>query len=450
MNRREFSSAVVAGGVLGLSAPLAGQDHPTALVVGAGMAGLAAARTLADNGVSVVVLEARKRIGGRVWTDRSLGLPLDFGASWIHGVRGNPITEIVDSLGIATRPTDYDDVALHDVDGTRLGSGRMEADYALWAEALARAEAVAEGAGRDLAIGDALDRALAGESLSPAERRALDFQRTALVVTSGADLDRLSLLYAEDDEAFGGGDRLFPDGYDQVIKALARGLDIRTGHRVSGITAGAGSVEVATDQGTFEAEGVIVTLPLGVLKAGSVSISPAPDSDRMEAVNGLAMGVLDKLALVFPDKFWNDNEFIGYMSDQAGHYPEFLNWHHYTSQPVLLGFTGGAFSRALESGSDAEAAAGAMKVLRRIYGHQVPEPTGFKLARWWNDPLAGGSYSHVPVGATSEYFDVLARPMADGRIRFAGEATHRDYRGTVHGAYLSGVREAQKAIRALS
>ena len=87
------------------------------LVLGAGIAGLAAARALVDDGWNVIVLEARNRIGGRVWTENSLGLPLDLGASWIHGVKGNPITKVAKQFGVQTVPTDYDNAMMYDFDG---------------------------------------------------------------------------------------------------------------------------------------------------------------------------------------------------------------------------------------------------------------------------------------------------------------------------------------------
>ncbi len=449
MKRRSFLSATAAAALLSGRRLAAAERRATALVVGAGMAGIAAARTLAAQGASVIVLEARSRLGGRVWTDRSLGLPLDFGASWIHGIDGNPITGLAAELSVATRPTDYDDVAVYDFDGSRVGESTLAEIAAAWDEVMGEVEAYGGELGEGASIGQAVAASLAGETLSADERRALGYVRSAMVVTAGAELEELSLRYSDDDDGFGGGDRLFPGGYDQIVTALARGLDVRLEHRVAEIRYAADGVGVVTDRGAFSAEGVIVTVPLGVLKAGSVRFSPPLPESKREAIEGLGMGVLNKLALKFPAKFWDDREFIGHMGESAGDYPQFLNWHHYAGQPVLLGFTGGDFARRLEQRSDADAAAGALAVLRRIYGAAVSEPTGVKLARWASDPLAGGSYSHVRPGASSALYDVLAEPLSDGRVRFAGEATSRAYRGTVHGAYLSGVREAARALQDL-
>jgi monoamine oxidase len=111
--------------------------------------------------------------------------------------------------------------------------------------------------------------------------------------------------------------------------------------------------------------------------------------------------------------------------------------------PILMAFTGGNFARSTEILSDEDVADGAMGVLRKMFGSSIPEPQDGVRARWGRDPFAFGSYSHIPVGATPRDYDTLAEPVGD-RLYFAGEATNRRYPATVHGAFLSGVREANR------
>ncbi len=413
------------------------------LVVGAGVAGLAAARELARRGFEVTVLEARERIGGRIWTDRSLGAAVDLGASWVQGTRGNPIAALARELGAETRVTDYEDLYLYDRDG-RPVPDRLVAEYAEEFEALMAEVAAAAGSGEDMAIARGLERALGGERLDPEERRLLAWFMASLEVEAGADLEELSLRFAGDDEEFGGDDALFPRGYDQIVHGLARGLDVRTGAAVRRVELGRTGVRVVTSGETLAADGALLTLPLGVLQSGRVEFSPPLPGWKREALRQLAMGVLDKVALGFPEPFWpTDRHFLGHVAERQGHFPVFLDLHRHLARPILVAFLGGSPARALEDRSDGQVVDQAMAVLRRLYGPRVPEPTGFVRTRWGRDPWAGGSYSHVPVGGTSAAYEVLARPL-DDRLFFAGEATSREYRGTVHGAFLSGLREAER------
>lgn len=447
IDRRRFLLALAAVGLGVPGAPRAA-GGTRVIVVGAGMAGIAAARRLAEGGVPTTVLEARDRIGGRIWTHRGLGTALDLGASWIHGVIGNPITRLARDLGVATRPTDYDDVAIYDADGSEVGMLRQLELDAEFAMLTSEVESLSESLPSDVSIGSAVRRVLAGERLSASDRRALDYLLQQLVVTSGADLDRLSLWYADEGEGFDGGDRLFPDGYDQIVSGLARGLDVRTGHVVENVAHGPRGVRVVTRRGAFEAEAAIVTLPLGVLRSGSVAFEPGLPAVQRDAARRLGFGVLNKVALRFPRCFWaKDRHFLGYMSSRAGEYPTFMNWHRHSGEPVLMAFTGGRFARELEGRDDAQIAGEAMGILRRIHGAATPDPVGMLVSRWASDRHAGGSYSHLPVGVSGIEHDVLAAPLPGGRVRFAGEATNRAFAGTVHGAYLSGVREAEALLR---
>jgi monoamine oxidase len=117
--------------------------------------------------------------------------------------------------------------------------------------------------------------------------------------------------------------------------------------------------------------------------------------------------------------------------------------------PIFFGFTAGAQARRFERLDLATISAATMSSLRNVFGSSIPEPEAVMQTHWRSDPYSYGSYSFVSLGAKTEYYDTLARPI-DNRVFFAGEATHRRYPGTVHGAYLSGIREANRVVRSFS
>lgn len=453
LRRRELLRLSLMGTAMTALWPLTGRsaralEGTRAIVIGAGMAGLAAASRLQSHGATVTVLEARDRVGGRIFTSRALGFPVDLGASWIHGTYGNPVKQLAREAVAVTHKTGYDDVVLYDVGGRPLTGGNAEyiSEGLEWL--MGELESYAESRSSDISIGAAVSTIMAGETLSPDERRAFDYAVQSLVVTSGAELDELSLFYVDADEGFGGDDELFLEGYDQIVQHVLRGLDIKTGQVVTGISYSDDGVRVTTSGGEMEADGVVVTVPLGVLKAGNIRFDPPLPAAKLGAIQRLGMGTLNKVALNFPRVFWDeDHEFIGYLSETYGEFPRFLNWAAYTGQPALMGFTGGNFARDMEKRSDETIAGQCHLILKRIYGPSTPEPTAVQVARWSGDPFAGGSYSHIPAGATPEDYDRMAEPVGDGRVLFAGEATIRDYPATVHGAWLSGLREGDRAAK---
>ncbi len=417
------------------------------IVIGAGMAGLAAARELRANGFGAVVLEGRERVGGRIHTDRSLGPAIDRGASWIHGLDKNPITKLADQFGVTTARTNYLNADLYDTDGRTVGDAKVGKGDDAFATLLKRAKKIGADFDRDISVADALHRAIEETAPSAAQQHIFQWFIADTEVDYAAGLDEISIQAFNEDNGFGGGDALFPGGYDQIVRGLAMGLDIRVNTAVSRIAYGDDGVRVTTDRGDFSADYAIVTVPLGVLKAGAIAFAPALPERKQEAIRNMAMGVLNKVALAFPRAFWpTEDDFINYIGATPGEWPEFVNLAHYTGDPILIALTGGAFARSLESRADAEIAADAARVLRTLFKTTAPEPTGVLVTRWSRDPFAFGSYSHLPVGATVDDYAALARPVGD-QLFFAGEATVGDYPATVQGAFLSGIRAAGRIAK---
>ncbi len=421
------------------------------IVVGAGIAGLAAARTLADRGQDVVVLEARDRIGGRIWTSTQWAdVPVDLGASWIHGVDGNPITELARKAGARTVATSLDS-------GTEYGTDGEEVDKATaaaiehWrtqiAEALTDAQEEDDDEARDASLRAVAQRAVNWPALSGRDKALVDSLLNDYEHEYSGSVDDLSSLYFDDGDKIRGKDVLFPSGYGAITDYLARGLTVHTGQVVENIDWNDSGVTVvtATATATFDGDHVVVTLPLGVLQSGAVEFGPGLPADKTTAIGKLGMGVLDKCYLRFPTEFWADTDWLNYVPslDKAGRWGQWINYARAADQPILLGFNAADFGRTSETWSDTDLVASAMATLRTIYGPDIPAPIDYQITRWSTDPYAHGSYSFNKVGSTPQMRDHLAADI-DDRVHFAGEATNRTSFGTVHGAYNSGLRAAKE------
>lgn len=412
----------------------------TAIVVGAGISGLAAAKQLKQRGFAVVVLEAQERVGGRLRTDRSLGVAFDEGASWIHGPKGNPITNLAAQSGANTFLTDDNQVVVYDVNG---------APYA--DSALTSAESQFDNAVRAVQNSGALTQSFETvfNALYPGKSadRLWKYMLSAyLEFDTGADISELSSKYFDDDETFRGDDVIITNGYDKITDYLAQGLDVRLNASVSAIDYTAPRVEVATNAGVFTGDYVVVSVPLGVLKKNAISFTPSLPTDKTNAIAKINTGNVNKFLLVWNAPFWDVNmQYIGYTPEVKGKFNYFLNLRKFTSANALMTFALGNYATVSESMSNSEMIYEIMQHLRAIYGGNIPDPIHFLRTKWGQNVNAFGAYSYATNGATTAEFDTLAKEVSH-KIFFAGEHTHRAYRGTVHGAYLSGLREAQKII----
>lgn len=419
------------------------------LVVGAGMAGLAAAAQLTQQGYQVQVLEARPRIGGRLWTSQQWpDLPVDMGASWIHGIEGNPITALADAAG-ATRLTTYYEKSGFYAKGevtaaqeAELAVLRKQVKQTIAAFQRQQEDAEERGKDRDLSVRQVIEQAFG--PLPAAKQRQLDFALSAEYEQEyGADSELLSARWFDAAEEFGGDDQLFAKGYQTLLDFIAQGLSIKTSCTVHQVQQTADGVTLKTSQGEFAADAVIVTVPLGVLKAGAIAFEPPLPEACRDAIAALNMGLLNKCYLRFERPFWDpEQDWLEFQGETRGEFSEWLSLTRVTGKPVLLGFNAAQSAHALEALSDSAMVDRALASLSTMLARPVPKPTSYQITRWAKDPLAFGSYSYTPLGATPTHRDDLAAPI--GALVFAGEACSREYFGTVHGAYLSGVAAASK------
>lgn len=405
------------------------------IVVGAGVAGLVAARALHDSGAAVVVLEARERIGGRLYTDHSLGAPIDLGASWIHGIDGNPLALFAAARGLELVPTRFESSRLFDERGTVVDAAAAESRYAELLEAAVGA------LGSDEA-GPSLDAAL-GAAIG--DDPAMRWLHTRTAMIGAADPDVLSIRTALEDGSMEGDQVILRAGYSALAERLAEGLEVRRGVVVTQIEHGAEGVTLRTSGGTFEADRVLLTVPLGVLKSGMIAIDPPLPPRWLGAISRLGMGLLDRVVMRFAEAFWGDVEFLARARSSLEVGTSFWSLVPYTGQPLLEAFTAGRAALAMELGPDSAAVAQAREALAGMLGMDVPSPLTVVVSRWQADPFSRGAYSYLAAGASASDHDQLAEPPFE-RLMLAGEATHRKWAGTVHGAWLSGQRAASQLL----
>ncbi len=405
-------------------------------ILGAGMAGLAAARGLLLEGRSVTLIEARDRIGGRAWTaPGSLGLPWDRGAAWLHAAANNPLTPVVQHLGFelseeAARPGLY-------LDGDE-ATPRQVAHVEAAMDALARrAEAAAE-AGRDSSV------AVAAASV-PASRWRDIAAAVMGPLEHGVALTDLSATdwYAQPDNAE---EALLPAGLGTATAAFGQGLPVRLRTPAHGVGWGTDGVTVRTSAGDLEARAAILTVPTPVLASGLRFDPPLPGWKRA-AIAALPLGAVEKVALRF------DRDIFGLP-------PNSTAVLHEPGEPVidvLVRPFGSDTAVALIGGSDARALArqaaedriGWLRAyFRRFLGRAVDDAfVAGDSTDWLGDLWAGGAYSARRPGQGGARA-ALARPLAD-RLFFAGEACDDVWPTQLPGAYRSGLRAASAVSRAL-
>ncbi len=413
-------------------------DGKPVLVVGAGMAGLGAARRLADAGWPVRVIEARDRVGGRVCTNRDWGAPLDMGASWIHGTTDNPLAALAQQARMQTLPADYESAKMT-VDP---GLPPMHYDEDTWRRFVEQARDRVDGG----TLAAAVDGQATREELSEAERLQLDFYLTTEIVQEyAADADQLSATTLDEGDYTTGAQVILPGGYDALPRLLADGLEIVMNTTVSGVVRQGDSVSVRAGGRSFDGSAAIVTVPLGILKSGAIAFDPPLPAGHADAVNALGFGVLSKSYFRFERRTWeSEGAFHAFRGSDPGLWAQWFTLP-IDAGPIVLAFNAGHVGRSVESSSPDDVMAGALPIARQLFGD---DPLEVRTSSWTVDPFALGAYSFHAAGSGLDDRRRLQEPIGD-RLFLAGEAVGVDNPATAHGALLSGQHAADELMRRL-
>lgn len=415
------------------------------IIVGAGVSGLTCARRLADAGIDVVVIEARDRVGGRTWTSQVGGCWVDLGGSFLHDRETNPVIPYLRSIGVAVRNDGPWGLGGAVADGEGWVPGHLASTVVTAGDDFDRGEAANALGVEETPWSRGVDWYLADRMI---EGRAAELVGQLLMWLSGGldigahpDLISLHGSAAYED---GGGNALPDGGYRRLVDHLAEGLDIRLSSPVTGVRH-RDTVVVTTLSGALTADAAVITAPLGVLKAGTISFDPPLPLSHTTALDRLAMAGLEKVILRFDTRWWTEGIARVIHLTPNRMFPAWYDASPSAGAPTLMGFHNPALADpSLSSVAGPERVSLALASLRRLFD-RVPEPVAAFATDWTNDPWSQGSYSYLPLGATPEDMRALARPVGPGLI-LAGEHTVPEAFGTVHAAYISGERAAQAVL----
>lgn len=404
------------------------------VVVGAGAAGVAAGQELRRLGKRALVLEARGRVGGRVYTDRTLGDPWDAGALYIHWSDRNPWTQQAARFGFET------------LDPSSLSGGMRFVDAGgpsdrFQRRAFGAMQRYFDSAGEPVPDVSMLER-VGGED-SQFRDSALAIARMSL----GEEPERVSA--ADYARLWAGEDLVVRRGYGALVERAAEGLDIRVSSPVEAIDWSGAGVRVVTQAGVIGARAAIVTLPVGVLQNGGVRFTPELPQRTRDGLAGLGMGALTKVALKFEgDRFGLVAGTDLWVRLGARHS---FNFECFTyDRDIVIAFFGGDHAREVMAQGEEGAVRVVLDEFKRHVGARAEKAyVAGKLAGWASDPYALGAYSHALPGRAHARA-LLAEPVGD-RIWFAGEATAGTGPGenfggamTAGGAWIAGVAAAKK------
>lgn len=439
MSRGATSRRSFLGGALGSALlPAAGRGQtgtPDVVVIGAGAAGIAAARRVMAAGRSVLVIEAAGRIGGRAHTETArFGVPFDRGCSWLQGPPGLPHLDLARRLGFGL----VDQYGARDVFyvGDRPATAAEQRAYdRAYVQISAR---LAEPG--DVAAARRVPPGLTYGAVAQSWIGPLDF---------GVDFADLS---TGDVNSYGpyAYDYLVREGLGTLVAAHAEGLPVRLGVRVTGIDWSGTGVRVETTAGTIAAAACIVTVSTGVLASGAIRFVPGLPQAKAEAIADVPMGLLVKIALQFDGERFGlrENDLLTYAVPEAvpAEACYFLTWP--TGHDIAVGFVGGALGWDISRAGEAAAVDFALEKFVAMMGSRARRHfVKGAMTDWASDPLTLGAYSAARPGRSAAR-QVLAEPLG-ARVFFAGEAVGGRYTALMSGAHLSGDVIGAEVVAAL-
>ena len=345
-------------------------------VIGAGIAGATAARRLADEGFSVVVIEGRERSGGRIHTlevnDES---HVELGAAWVRSSSTNPLEKELDDAGITTRRFNYE-WEHRTPDGTVVDTGTIGPDTVVTAIDWASEQPADVSMAAAIEGSTDLDDRPNEQGVSEVDLVA-DYVTTNLVIPTGAEPDDLSAWYAPDATLSPEDDRLVTGGLSRFVEELLDGIDVLPSSAVASVSHGDDGVTMRLARGeSLSAARAVVTVPLGVLQSGSIEFDPPLPFSHRGAISALGMGSQDKLVLQFEERFWSTDATVWSVVDAETELPLWFNVEPSTGDNILVALFGGEDAERLAELSDNDLVAAALRSLEPFVADQTEEGDG--------------------------------------------------------------------------
>ncbi len=474
-SRRVFLEklAILSAGMLLLPYCKKEKQHPKTiinkdiLIIGAGIAGLAAAKQLSGRVRKITVIEAGQRYGGRINAVDLGGYKADLGASWIHGINGNPLYKLANKNNIKTRKTHYNPSHIYDIDGVEITNAEWRTVEKLFDKFYDLAEK-----NPNLSMQDLLDIMKPDLNLSEKLTRLwYGAVRSEYEIPYAVDAKDISARAVTSTDSFPGEDVIFSKGMHSLCDVLAKGINIQYNSFVSKIDYSGSKVRVFVnntdtidpqrscktchtnsnavsikEDKILSADRVIVALPLGILKNKIVDFNPPLPSSKTDAINGLGIGTMNKVYLKFNANFWDDKAyFFEYLKKDSSKIIEYFSPAPTGEPNVLVAFLAGKHARSIEQKSDTEVKEMIMSDLKAMFGNNIPQAVSMHRTAWHTNILSLGSYPHLLPGSDLSVCDEIKKPL-NNKVFFAGDSTSRNYMATAHGAYLSGIEAANKIL----